>query len=193
MTIINKRDKRVSVWLKVELKRLGMTASELAEKLNASGTKVGRATVYYYCSGMRLPSPEIAAALAEALGSKVPEFEQRPVGRPLKPYVDPREIILPDIKFKKRPEAVAPTAQSAVAETAPASKEARDAAWLQTKETNPDITRTQFDGTYDEWLRITGQNIIPFVPKVAPAQSAATLDELVSQITPENTHPLVPE
>lgn len=110
MAIKNLRDQTVSNFLKSELKRLNMTASELAEKINAQGFKVGRATVYYYVSGVRLPSTEVAVAIGAALGTPLPAFEQRPVGRPIKPHVDVRQLIMPDIKFKKRPEI---TAQSA--------------------------------------------------------------------------------
>jgi transcriptional regulator with XRE-family HTH domain len=67
----------ISKWLSRELKDRGMSAGELAEK-----TGIGRATMYYYASGERIPSPEQAQKIGAALGAVVPEYKMRPEGRP---------------------------------------------------------------------------------------------------------------
>lgn len=110
MTIKNLRDQTISKWLKAELKRKGMSPGELAEKITATGNKIGRATMYYYVSGQRLPSADVAVALGLALGSPVPEYAQRPVGRPIKPHVDVRKLILPDVQPARRPRSSGVTA-----------------------------------------------------------------------------------
>jgi transcriptional regulator with XRE-family HTH domain len=78
--MMNKTDETViSRWLQRELQRNGMTPADFAEKFREIA---GRAAMYYYVSGERLPTPETAEKIAKALGSQAPQFTPRPVGRP---------------------------------------------------------------------------------------------------------------